>query len=129
MTEEDPKNKIILDSGSSIDIFRNTQLLLDIKRSNQVIHLYNNVVSKTNQMQVLVPYYVKVWYSDEAIENILSLTNLVKKYRVTYDSHQDDDFNVQTNIRIINFKRDKQGIYIFNPTYTTINSNTVITVE
>ena len=70
-----------------------------------------------------------MWYEYKSIKNILSLTNLVKKYRVTYDPHQDDNFTVQTNIGIISFRRNKQGLYVFNPTYITENSNVVTTVE
>ena len=51
MSEEYFNNNIILDSGSSIDIFRNPQLVTDIKISNQVIHLSTNMGSKINQMQ------------------------------------------------------------------------------
>ena len=77
----------------------------------------------------MVPDYGKVWYDYKVIANIFSLTNLVKKYRVTYDSHKDDAFTVHTNRGIIKFKRNKQVIYGFNPTYTTSNSNVVTTVE
>ena len=129
LAEEDLKNNIILDSGSSMDISSNPQLVTDIKKSNQVLHLSNNVGPKINQMQAVVPDYDKVWYDDKAIANILSLTNLVKKYRVTYESHQDDAFTVHTNRGIIQFRRNKQGLYAFKTTYTTENFNAVITLE
>ena len=77
----------------------------------------------------MVPKYGKVWYDDKSIANIFSLTNLVKKYIVTYDSHQDDAFSVCTNRGIIKFSINKQGIYVLNPTYITANYNVVTTVE
>ena len=80
-------------------------------------------------MQTMVPDYVKVWYDDKSIANIFSLTNLVKKYIVTYDSHQDYSFTVHTNRGIIFSMIYKQGMYVLNPTYTTANSNVVTTVE
>ena len=61
-------------------------------------------------MQAMVPDYGKVWYDDKAIANIFSLKNLVNKYRVTYDSHQDDVLSVYTNIGIIKFSRNKRAI-------------------
>ena len=70
-------------------------------------------------MQAVVPDYGKLCYDDKSVANILSLPNLVNKYRVTYDSHQDDAFNVHTNRGITKFRRNKQGLYVFNPTYTT----------
>ena len=80
-------------------------------------------------MQAMVSDYGKLWYEDKDIANIFSLTNLVNKYRVTYDSHQDDDFTVHASRGISKFRRNKQGIYVFNPTYTTENSNVVTAVE
>ena len=79
-------------------------------------------------MQAMVLDYDKMWYDDKSIENIFSLTNLVKKYRVTYDSQQDDDFTVHTNIGIIKFIINKKALYVFNPTYTTANSNVFTTL-
>ena len=128
-SEEDLKNNIILDSGSSIVLFRNPQLLKNVKRSNKVRHLSTNVGYKIDQIKVMVLDYGKVRYEDISIANIFSLTNLVKKFRVTYDSHQYDIFVVYTNPWIIKRSRNKQGIHVFNNTYTTENLNDVTTVE
>ena len=70
-----------------------------------------------------------MWYCDNYIENIFSLASFFNKYRVAYDSHKDDDLAVHTNIGVIKFRRNKQGLYVFNNTYTTENSNIVTTVE
>ena len=80
-------------------------------------------------MQEMVPDYGKLCYDDKSVANILSLPNLVNKYRVTYDSHQNDAFTVHTNRGITKFRRNKQGLYVFNPTYTTEKSNVVTTLE
>ena len=60
MAEGDIKNNIILDNRSSINIFSNPQLVMDIKISNQVIHLSTNVGSKINQTQAMIPDYGKL---------------------------------------------------------------------
>ena len=77
----------------------------------------------------MVPEYGKVWYDDKSKADILSLTNLVKKYRFTYESHQDYTFTAHTNRGIINSRTNKQGKCFFNPTYTTENYNVVTTAE
>ena len=112
-----------------IDIFSNPQLVMVIKRIKQVLHLSTNLVFKINQIQAIVPYYGKMWYDYKAIENIFSLTNLVKKYGVKYESHQDDSFTVYTNIGIIKFIGNKLRLYVFNTPYTTANYNVVIKLE
>ena len=77
----------------------------------------------------MVPDYGKVWYYDKSIADIFSLFNLVEKYRVAYDSHQDDAYNFHTNRGIINIRRNKQGVYVFKTNYTTENSNVVATLK
>ena len=74
MAEEYLKNNTIPDSVSPIGIFSNTQLVADINRSKKLLHLSNNLVSKINQMQKIVPDYGKVWYDEKAMANIFSLT-------------------------------------------------------
>ena len=102
---------------------------MDTKRIIQVLNISINVGYKINQMKGVVPDYGKVWCHYKAIENIFSLTNLVKKFRFAYDSHKDDALVVHTNIIIIKFRRNNQGLYVFNTKYTTENSNVVTTVE
>ena len=46
-----------------------------INRSNQVFHLSIIVLSKTNQIQAMVPDYGKLWYDNKAISNIFLLAN------------------------------------------------------
>ena len=50
MVEEKLKNNIILDSGSSIDLFKNPWLVTYTNRSNQVLHLSTNAGPKINQI-------------------------------------------------------------------------------
>ena len=73
-------------------------------------------------MQDMVPDYGKVWYDDKAIANIFALTNLVKNYRVTYNSHQDDGFTIHNKRGITKFRRNKQGLCVLNPKYSTKTS-------
>ena len=68
---------------------------------------------------MVVPDYGKVSCDDKAISSILSLTTLVNQYIVIYDSHKYDAFAVYTNRGINKFSMNKQGLYVFKPTYTT----------
>ena len=54
MPEEELKNTIILDSGSSIDFVSKPKLVKDINRSNKLLHISTNVVPKINQTKVMV---------------------------------------------------------------------------
>ena len=84
---------------------------------------------KVNQTQVMVPYDGKLWYDEKTIANIFSLTDLVNRYIVAYDSQQYDAFSVHTNKWVIKSRKNKQGLHVFNFTYTTEKSNVFTTAE
>ena len=117
--QEDLQENILLDSGSSIDLFSNLKLVTNITRSKQSLFLSTNVGSKVNKTQVKVPDYGTVWFDKDSIANIFPLTNLIKKYRVTFDSEQENTFVVYTSRGQMKFSGNKQGLYVFKPEYKT----------
>ena len=79
-----PSSWIIPDNGSTVDAFSNRTLLCDVEESS-------------TRMRILYGHlrgYGKVWYASGGIVNILSLFNMTKKFRVSYDSANDDGFVV-----------------------------------
>ena len=76
-----------------------------------------------------MPDYGEVWYDKDAIANIFALSNLVTKYRVTFDSDKENAFNVYTKQGNMKFSTNEQGLYVFKPNYTTATNNLVATVE
>jgi hypothetical protein len=58
--------------------------------SRIVVAVPNATVVPTTEVkkQAIMPgYHAHVWYNKKAITNILSLSNMIKQYRVTYDSN------------------------------------------
>jgi len=89
-----PKSWILLDSQSMVDMFSNPKLLDNIHDAKQVLTLHCNagkaIVSKRGDLKG----YGTVWYHPGGITNILSLNNVQKKYKVTYDSSVNTSFIV-----------------------------------
>ena len=56
----------------------------------------------------------EVWFDNQAIRNIFSLSDVVQKgFRVVYDSDVSDEFVVYLrNERTIRFPSDKRGLYV-----------------
>ena len=93
-----PKTWILLDNQSTVDVFHNPDLLERIRVSTQGhmdIHC-NAGVTSTNLVGDL-PGYGTVWYHPTGIANILSLNKVKSKYKVTYDSSDENAFIVYRN--------------------------------
>jgi hypothetical protein len=126
----DLRNIILLNSQSTMDLFCNPNLVQNVKKSKDVMKLQSNGgTMKVNHKAPINGYDNKVWFSKDAITNIIALSNLIKQYRVTYDSndkmfavHQED-----VDKPNMEFKMRKSGLHYFNPKDfdLTFNINTV----
>jgi hypothetical protein len=58
------------------------------------MHIHSHAGVSSTRFQATLPGYGMVWFDPNGIANILSLSNVKKKYRVTFDSHTDDIFHV-----------------------------------
>jgi hypothetical protein len=83
----DLKEVILLSSQSTMDLFCNAALVSKISKSISNMQLKSNggtmVVTRKATME---GYNKTVWFITRAITNIIALSNLIDKYRVTYDS-------------------------------------------
>jgi hypothetical protein len=57
-----------------------------------------------------------VSYSDSAIANILSLSQVKKKFPITYDSKNDNEFHVIKPDKHVVFKESESGLYYHDTT-------------
>jgi hypothetical protein len=85
----DLRQVVLLDSQSTIDLVCNRTLVTEVFASNKTMRLKSNGGTMTVRQQATIRgYEQKVWYSERAITNILALSNVIKQYRVTYDSDE-----------------------------------------
>ena len=55
---------------------------------------------------------VWVWYHGEGITNILSLARVKSKFRITYDSHEDNTFHIfQNGAKIRSYRESPRWLY------------------
>lgn len=86
----------------------------------------NAGVSSTN-LQGHVRGYGDVWYSPDGIANILSLYNMTSKFRVTYDSANDDGFVVhKPHGEKQHFKLSDDGLFYLDTAKTKNDVNLLI---
>ena len=117
-----PESWILLDSQSTVDVFMNKKLLRNVCVAKEPLPLHCNTgVATVNKVGDLAGYGT-VWYYENGIANILSLNNVKKKYRVTYDSTASGCFGVHKadgTKRV--FKPSKKGLF-----YSTVNDDIVL---
>ena len=114
-----PPEWILLDNQSTVDVFTNRRLLKNIRRAKTNMFIHCTVgVAKTNLIGDL-PGYGTVWYHPGGIANILSLSKVKEKYRVTFDSDKNNQFVVHRadgSQRV--FQQSSRGLYYLDTSLT-----------
>ena len=77
---------ILLDSQSTISVFKNPAYLTNIRRSERTLRAITNGGHQDSNMVGDFPNLGEVWYNHNSIANILSLSDVRKVCRVTMDS-------------------------------------------
>ena len=107
------KEWMLLDSQSTVHIFRNKELLQDIYQVQEGygVRCYcNGGYQDTNQRGTL-PGVGKVWYNEESLANILSFAKISDKYCITIDTDREQAFLVYVGQSVMRFKRSRMGLY------------------
>jgi hypothetical protein len=93
--ELDLRNVLLLDNQSTFDLCCNKKFTSKITKATNALTMMSNggCLRITKKCKIPGSKYL-AWYSKKAITNIICLKNLIKCYRVTYDSKVDRTFVV-----------------------------------
>jgi hypothetical protein len=71
-----------------MDLFCNPHRVKEVMNTTSVMNLQSNGgTMQIRHKASITGYHHQVWFSKFALTNIIALSNLIKQYRVTYDSH------------------------------------------
>ena len=110
---------ILLDSQSTISVFKNPRYLTNIRRSEHTLRAITNGGHQDSNMVGDFPNLGEVWYNDESIANILSLADVCKVCRVTMDSSAEAALHVhRLDGPVMTFAEHESGLYVYAPNVT-----------
>ena len=117
------KESIVLDSGSSVDIFMNKDLVHNVRQVDDTMNIATNAGTQGTNWMGSVPNRDEVWLNENGVANIFSQAKTIDKgHRIYYDSDVEDAFIMELrdgNKRVtdtIKFSRNNSGLYTFKPT-------------
>jgi len=118
------ENWVLLDTQSNCDIFRNKKLLKNIRNhEGPGLLLQSNGGEMRTQAVGDVDGYGTVWFSPSSMANILSFTNVRKRFRVTIDTGPDDAFPKiivhRSNGKEMVFREHAMGLYVHDVSKAT----------
>jgi hypothetical protein len=109
-----PKTWLLLDSQSTIDLACNPKLLTDIHQVERCLTIRCNAGKRTTNLRGTMPGYGDMWLYPHGIANILSLSQVKEKFRVTFNSAADNALHVHKPEKTIIFKEASRRLYYFD---------------
>jgi Reverse transcriptase (RNA-dependent DNA polymerase) len=125
-----PDTWILLDSQSTVSVFKNPNYLTNIRPSTTVLTVYTNGGIQRSSLVGDIANFGMVWYNPDSLANILSLAAVRKQCKVTMDSSVEPCFLVhRNNGNIMKFLEYANGLYFHDPEAPTSDFTFVSTVQ
>ena len=109
------KNYCILDTGSTVSIMGNKTFCDRVFTSDRELELITNGGIMLSKQRCTVPKFGEVWFNKNSVMNIFGFADVVKRYRIKYDSTIEDAFWVYVGSKIVKFRKIWNGLYAISP--------------
>jgi hypothetical protein len=107
------KDSILIDSGSSCSVFCDKSLLTNIRTSDKQLNVITNGGPQISTKCGDFFKFFEVWYNPNSMLNILSWSEVAAHFRITLDSAIDDCIHVHIDDGVtLSFTSIDSGIYL-----------------
>ena len=108
-----PDTSVLIDTGSTISVFKNKEVLMNITKSASSLRAHTNGGYQDSTLQGYLPGFFKVWYNPRCMVNILAWSDIRKKFRITADTMKEPAIQVHLgNGEQVKFRELKSGLYL-----------------
>ena len=110
-----PSSWILLDSQSTMCVFKNPRYLRNIRRSGDTLTVLTNGGSQLSRLIGDLPNFGTVWFNPRSLANILSLAQVRQRCRVTMDTATEPSMIVhRADGTLMKFREYTTGLYIYD---------------
>jgi hypothetical protein len=115
-----PNTWILLNSQSTVSVFKNRKLLSNIRQSPMTLRVHINGGTQTSTEIGTVKNFGDVWFNTNSLANILSMANVRKVCRITMDTSLEAAMTVhRQDGSHMKFTEYKSGLYYFDTATVT----------
>jgi hypothetical protein len=110
-----PDTWILLDSQSTVSVFKNRHLLTNIRASPNPLRVHTNGGVQFSTQMGTVRNFGDVWYNPESLANILSMAEVSKVCRITMDTFVTKAMHVhRADGSLMTFQEYSNGLYFYD---------------
>jgi hypothetical protein len=110
-----PSSWILLDSQSTVSVFKNPSLLTNIRASPRPLRVHTNGGTQLSNLMGHVKNFGDVWFNPHSLANILSMAEVRRVCRITMDSAIEPAMTVhRADGSLMKFQEYKTGLYYYD---------------
>jgi hypothetical protein len=106
---------ILLDSQSTVSVFKNPYLLANIRESPRPLIVHTNDGTQLSNLMGHMKNFGNVWFNPHSLANILSMAEVRRGCRITMDSAFEPAMTVhRADGSLMKFQEYKTGLYYYD---------------
>jgi hypothetical protein len=119
-----PDTWILLDSQSTVSVFKNQRLVQNIRDSPPPLKVHTNDGSQISHHVATVQNFGTIWFNPALLANILSMAAVSKVCRITMDTALEPCMIVyQKDGTLMKFRQYTGGLYYYDAAPDSLNRN------